>query len=110
MLPGNAYRMRIYIAEDDRYEGIPLYEWIIRKAKNFGLAGATVFRGVEGFGACREIHTTRILMMSEKLPIIMEIVDHLDILERFIPEIEPAIEEGLVTVEPVEVKIFKIKG
>jgi PII-like signaling protein len=102
--------MRIYIAEDDRYEGIPLYEWIIRKAKNFGLAGATVFRGVEGFGARRKIHTTRILMMSEKLPIIMEIVDHLDILERFIPEIEPAIEEGLVTVEPVEVKIFKIKG
>ena len=110
MVPGQAYLLKIYLAEGERYQGLPLFEWIIREAKHVGLAGASVFKGVEGFGATREIHTTRILRLSEKLPVLIEIVDKIENIDNFIPIIEPVIGEGMVTVQKIDIRVVKIKG
>lgn len=108
MKTGPTKLLAIYIAEDARYEGMPLYEWLIRAAKDQGLAGATLIKGMEGYGAHREIHTSRILRMSEKLPVKIEIVDNEEKIDGFITLIEPAIMEGLATVSDVEARIFNI--
>ena len=109
MKVGPAKLLCIYVAEDAKHEGVPLFEWIIREAKHFDLAGATIIRGMEGYGAHREIHTSRILRLSEKLPIKIEIVDNPEKIDSFLPQIESAIAEGLATVQDVDVKIYKIE-
>ena len=96
--------LRIFIGERDRHEHVPLYEWIVRKARERGVAGATVLRGVEGFGATSELHKANILRLSADLPIIVEIVDTEEKIESFLDEIDDAISEGLATVERVEVR------
>ena len=101
--------LRIFIGEQDRREHMPLYEWIVRKARARGLAGATVLRGVEGFGAKSVLHKANLLDLSADLPMVIEIVDTEVAIESFLGEVEDAISEGLVTVEKVEVR-FRRSG
>jgi PII-like signaling protein len=106
-LPEEGYLLRIFIGESDRQEGMSLYEWIVRTARQHGLAGATVLRGLEGFGARSRIHTARILDLSSDLPIIVEIVDTLEKIEGFLPIIDSAISDGLATVEKVQIRFYR---
>jgi PII-like signaling protein len=108
-IPQEGQLLRIFIGETDKYEGRPLYEWIVLEAKANGLAGATVLRGVMGFGANSRIHTSKILRLSEDLPIIIEIVDTLDKLRWFLGHIDPAIGEGLATLEKADVQFYRHK-
>ncbi len=107
ILPEKGHLLRIFIGESDKYEGMPLYEWIVHKAREHCLAGATVLRGLEGFGAHSRIHTTKLLRLSEDLPIVIEIVDTLEKIEKFIPVIDGAITEGLATLERVEIRFYR---
>jgi PII-like signaling protein len=109
MRSADGSRLRIYIGENDRYEKQPLYEWIITEAKAQGLAGATVLRGLMGFGAnTRVIHTFKIERLSEDLPIIIELVDATDKIEVFLSFIEQHIHSSLLTtIEKVEVRFHR---
>lgn len=99
--------LRIFVGESDKHEGMPLYEWVVRSARREGLAGATVLRGLEGFGAHSLLHTAKILRLSSDLPIVIEIVDTEEKIERFLPLIDSAISEGLATIEKVEVHFYR---
>ena len=107
ILPEEGHLLRIFIGEDDRNEGMPLYEWIVRKAREHGLAGATVLRGLEGFGAHSRLHTAKILRLSSDLPIVIEIVDTREKIEAFLPTVDGAITEGLATLERVEIHFYR---
>lgn len=107
VLPEEGYLLRIFIGESDRKDGKLLYEWIVLEAKRQGLAGATVLRGVMGFGASSRIHTAKIERLSEDLPIVIEIVDTHDKLEDFYTSIESSIHEGLATLERVQIRIYR---
>lgn len=107
MLPRDGKLLRIFVGESDKHEGLPLYEWIVRKAREQGLAGATVLRGLEGFGAHSRLHTAKILRLSSDLPIVVEIVDTEEKVEEFLPLIDAAIQEGLATIEKVEVHFYR---
>lgn len=106
-LPQSGKLLRIFIGESDRHKGRPLYEWIVRKAREEGLAGATVLRGLEGFGAHSRIHTAKVLRLSSDLPIVIEIVDTEEKIDAFLPLIDEAVAEGLATVERVEVHFYR---
>ncbi len=106
-LPQQATRLCVYIGEDDRLHGRPLFEAIVEEARRQGLAGATVLRGVSGFGANSRIKTSKILMLSEDLPLLVEIVDAPDKIERFLPFVDEVLGEGLVTMEPVTVLFYR---
>ncbi len=108
-LKGEAKLLRIFIGEADRYKGRPLYEAIVLKAREAGLAGASVFRGIMGFGGHSRIHTARVLRLSEDLPVMIEIVDVPEKIEAFLPLLEEMIGEGLVTLERVEVVWYRGK-
>lgn len=107
MLPEEGHLLRIFIGESDRHDGMLLYEWIVRQARERGLAGATVLRGVEGFGAHSRLHTAKILRLSEDLPIVIEIVDTREKIEAFLPVIDAAIPEGLATLEKVQIRLYR---
>jgi PII-like signaling protein len=107
ILPKDGKLLRIFIGENDRHEGQPLHDWIVRKARERGLAGATVLRGLEGFGAHSRLHTAKILRLSSDLPIVVEIVDTEEKIESFLPLIDDAVGEGLATVERVEVRLYR---
>lgn len=109
-LPREGSLLRIFIGESDRYEGKPLYEWIVEQARASGLAGATVLRGRMGYGARNAIHTSRILRLSEDLPMIVEIVDGREKLKTFLQRIDPAITGGLATLEKAEVRFYRGGG
>lgn len=100
---GTAMRLTVHIGEDDTWHHKPLYHEIVRRARLAGLAGASVFRGVEGYGASSLIHTTRILSLSEDLPIAVVIVDSEERVRAFLPELDEVVTEGLVTLDAVEV-------
>ena len=106
-LPDEGKLLRIFIGENDKHDGLPLFEWIVRTARENGLAGATVLRGLEGFGARSRLHTAKILRLSSDLPVIVEIVDTEEKIETFLPLIDGAIGEGLATVENVEVRFYR---
>ncbi len=109
-LPQEGTLLRVFIGEADKQEGKPLYEWIVLKAREQGLAGATVLRGMMGFGArTRQIHTFRFDTLSEDLPVIVEIVDTSEKLDRFLEVIEPHIKAGLVTLEKAQIKIYRFE-
>ncbi len=110
ILPEKGHLLRIFIGESDKHEGMPLYEWIVQRAREGGLAGATAIRGIEGFGAHSRIHTAKILRLSEDLPVIIEIVDTLEKIENFIPVIDSAITEGLATVEKVNIRFYRSRN
>jgi len=102
-LPEQALMIRIFIGENDRYNGKPLYEQIVLRARELNLAGATVTRGILGFGADSRIHSSKILELSEDLPIVIEIVDTEENIEKLIPFIDETVTEGLVTLEKMRV-------
>lgn len=102
-VPRNAVLLRIIVGEDDRAGRMPLYEAIVLKAREMHLAGATVLRGPMGFGRSSRLHTTKILRLSEDLPIVIEIVDAEERINAFLPELEKLKIEGLVTLEKVTV-------
>src|SRR5215813_3373873 len=102
-IPEDGYLLRIFVGESDKLGHVPLYEAIVLKAREAGLAGATVLRGVMGFGRHSVMHTAKILRLSEDLPIIVEIVDSLENIERFLPILDTMVLEGLVTLEQIRV-------
>ena len=102
-IPEDAYLLKIFVGESDKVGNKPLYEVIVMKAREAGLAGATVFRGVMGFGKNSVLHTAKILRLSEDLPMVIEIVDGLEKIENFLPELDPLIAGGRVTLEQVKV-------
>ena len=102
-IPEDGYLLRIFVGESDKLGHVPLYEAIVLKAREAGLAGATVLRGVMGFGRHSVMHTAKILRLSEDLPIIVEIVDSLEKIEGFVPILDTMVREGLVTLERVRV-------
>jgi len=102
-LQGRAQRLTIFIGESDQWHHKPLYTEIVRRAQRAGLAGASVLRGIEGFGASSQIHTTRLLSLSEDLPLAIVIVDAADRIREFLPELDELISEGLVILDDVEV-------
>jgi PII-like signaling protein len=107
---GPALLARIYIGEADHHDGRPLYEVIVRFLRDRGVAGATVFRGIEGFGANAHLHTSRILRLSEDLPILIEVVDQEDRLRAILPDLEAFVVDGLVTLERVEVIAYRARS
>lgn len=105
--PDDGYLLRVFVGESDRHGHHPLYEAIVLKAREDGLAGATVLRGVMGFGKNSILHTAKILRLSEDLPMVIEIVDTLQKIERFLPKLDEMIADGLVTLEKVRVIQYK---
>lgn len=97
------YLLRIFIGEDDTHQGDPHYHALVRKARDMELAGATVLKGIEGYGANSRIHTANVLRLSEDLPVVIEIVDSKEYIDKFLEETEEMIEEGLVTLEKADV-------
>jgi uncharacterized protein len=106
-IPTQGKLLRIFIGEADRWHGRPLHEVIVERARTSGMAGATAWKGFLGFGAHSRVHTAKVLRLSEDLPIIIEIVDAADKIEAFLPELEDMVQEGLVTVEPTEVLLYR---
>ncbi|WP_053849330.1 DUF190 domain-containing protein [Streptomyces sp. NRRL B-24085] len=102
-LTGSALRLTVYIGENDTWHHKPLYAEIVHRAHAAGLAGASVFRGVEGFGASSLIHTSRLLSLSEDLPVAVVIVDTESRVREFLPQLDELVTEGLVTLEDCEV-------
>ena len=98
-LQSDAYLLRIFIGESDKMNGKPLHEVIVKEARSRGMAGATVLRGFLGFGAHSRIHTSKVLRLSEDLPVVIEIVDKEERINAFLPELDSMISEGLVTME-----------
>ena len=102
-IPENGQLLRIFIGESDHWQGKPLYEALILKAREMGLAGATMMRGLMGYGANSRIHTAKLLRLSEDLPVIVEIVDSQEKISAFLPVIDQMVQEGLVTLESIKV-------
>jgi PII-like signaling protein len=108
-LEGSGKLLRIFLGESDRWHHHSLAEAIIERAREEGLAGATMFRGIEGFGASSRLHTTRILSLSDDLPVLIEIVDREDRIASFLPVIDEMLTDGLVTLENVQVCLHRAR-
>jgi len=106
-IEGPALLARIYIGESDRWEGRPLHQAIVEKLRTSGVAGATVLRGIEGYGRAARVHTAQILRLSEDLPVLIEVVDREDRLRAVLPEIDAMVDGGLITLEHVEVIAYR---
>ena len=106
-IPTEATLLRIFIGESDRCEHVPLYEAIVLKARASHLAGATVLRGPMGFGKSSRLHTSKILRLSQDLPIVVEIVDSEEKIREFLPELHTMLSGGLVTLEKVRVLHYR---
>src|SRR5215468_3745273 len=102
-LEGRALRLTIFVGEGDQWHHKPLYTEIVHRAHKAGLAGASVLRGIEGFGASSRIHTTRLLSLAEDLPVAIIIVDQEERIRAFLPQLDELVAEGLVIIDPVEV-------
>ncbi|MCO5298323.1 MAG: DUF190 domain-containing protein [Candidatus Nanopelagicales bacterium] len=102
-LQGPAMRLTIFVGESDQWHHRPVYTEVVHRAHAAGLAGASVMRGIEGFGASSRVHTTRLLSLSEDLPVAIVIVDTEQRIEAFLPELDELITEGLVILDPVRV-------
>jgi len=102
--------LRIFIGESDTHDGRPLYQAIVETLRRQGLAGATVLRGIEGFGKSSRLHTAHILRLSEDLPIVIECVDADDKIEAVLPALDDMIGDGLITLERVEVRVYRANG
>ena len=105
-IPREAVLLRIFMGEADRADGRPLYEVIVLKAREMQLAGATVLRGPLGFGQSSRLHTSKILRLSEDLPLVIEIVDGPEKIDKFLAAIEPLMVSGLITLEKVQVRQY----
>ncbi|HWZ38104.1 MAG TPA: DUF190 domain-containing protein [Bradyrhizobium sp.] len=109
-IPKQALLLRIFIGEDDTLEGSPLYEAIVLRAREMHMAGATVLRGPMGFGASSRLHTTKILRLSEDLPLVIEIVDSEEKINGFLPTLDQMMSSGLITLEKVQVLQYGTKA
>lgn len=109
-VPEDAVLLRIFIGEDDKHEGIPVYRAIVEAARERHLAGATVLRGPIGFGQSSRLHTAKILRLSEDLPVVIEIVDDAAKIEAFLEHIDPMMTSGLITTEKVKVIRYGTAG
>lgn len=107
VLPTEGCLLRIFIGEGDRHEGRPLYEWLVLRARELGVAGATVLRGAMGYGAHSRLHTFKIERLAEDLPLVLEFVDSRETLERFLADVETVVREGLATMEKAEVRFYR---
>ena len=102
------YLLRIFIGEADKYQGKPLYEWLVVQAKQQGLAGATALRGIMGFGAnSRKIQTFKLTRLSEDMPVVVEIVDTKDRLDAYLESIDESIQAGMATLEKATVRVYR---
>jgi len=106
-IEGQGQLVRIFIGESDRWQGKPLYEAIVNKVREQGCAGATVLRGIEGFGAHSRIHATKVLRLSDDLPIVVEIVDKEERIQSLLPILDEMVGEGLVTLEKVHIIVYR---
>jgi PII-like signaling protein len=106
-LEGEGKLLRLFIGESDRWHGRPLYQAIVERVREEGLAGATVIRGIEGFGADSRLHTSRILRLSEDLPVVIEIVDTPERIDRVVPILDEMVGEGMLTLERVQVVSYR---
>lgn len=109
-IEGESQLVRIFVGESDRYDGKPLFQAIVEKARAAGVAGATVFRGIIGYGANSRIHTASILRLSEDLPVVIEIVDKQERIDKLLPELDAMVGEGLITIEKVRVIAYRHNG
>ncbi|HTL69878.1 MAG TPA: DUF190 domain-containing protein [Candidatus Eisenbacteria bacterium] len=106
-LPAEGKLLRIFVGESDRWQGKPLYEEIVLLARREGMAGATAIKGFLGFGRNSRIHTAKILRLSEDLPVIVEIVDSEEKIDRFLPHLDGMVREGLATLEKANVVLYR---
>jgi hypothetical protein len=106
----DAILLRIFISESDKYEGKPLSKYIVEFFKQEGLAGATVLRGISGFGKTSQLHTTSILRLSDDLPIVIEVVDRKENIDRVKPRLGKIVKEGLITEEEVKIVFYEGKN
>ena len=102
-LAGRALRVTVFLGEDDTWHHKPLHHEIVRRAHDSGLAGASVFHGIEGFGASSRIHTSRLLSLADDLPVAIVIIDAEHKIRQFLPQLDELVEEGLVILDEVEV-------
>jgi uncharacterized protein len=106
-LEGEGKLLRLFIGESDTWHGKPLYQAIVERVRKEGLAGATVIRGIEGFGADSRLHTSRILRLSEDLPVVIEIVDSPEQIDRVVPILDEMVGEGMLTLERVQIVSYR---
>lgn len=106
-IEGEGKLLRIFIGEDDCWEGKPLYQAIVERAREAGLAGATVLRGFMGFGANSRVHTTKILRLSEDLPLVIEIVDSEEKINAILPALDEMVSDGMMTLEKVDIVAYR---
>lgn len=106
-IPTDGKLLRIFLGEQDKWNGQPLYEAIIHLAKKEGMAGATALKGFMGFGAKSHLHTTKLLRLSEDLPIVIEMVDSEEKINRFLPHLDEMVQEGLITLEKAHVILYR---
>lgn len=109
-IEGDGLRLRAYVGESDQWHGRPLYEAIVLLARAEGLAGATVLRGIEGFGAHSRVHTARVMRLSEDLPVLVEIVDRPERVQALVPRLDEMVTEGLITLEPVHIIAYRAEA
>ncbi len=109
-LSGEGVLLRVFVGEMDTYQGRPLYEQIVLKARELNLAGATVLRGIMGFGADSRLHTAKFLRLSEDLPVVIEIVDKEEKVNQLLPFLDEVVKEGLITIERVKVLRYVDSG
>lgn len=109
-IPTEGKLLRIFVGEADRWESQPLYEAIVLEAKRAGMAGATAVKGFMGFGCKSHLHTAKLLRLSEDLPIIIEIVDSEEKIASFLPKLDKMVQEGLITLEKVQVVMYRANG
>ena len=108
-LEGDGKLLRVFIGESDTWHGEPLYKAIVERLRQEGLAGSTVLRGIEGFGASSHLHTARILRLSQDLPIVIEVADTDEQIERILPVLDEMVGNGMVTVEKVHIITYRAK-
>ena len=106
-LEGEGKLLRLFIGESDTWHGKPLYQAIVERVRREGLAGATVLRGIEGFGADSHLHTSRILRLSEDLPVVIGIVDTPEQIDRVVPILDEMVGEGMLTLERVQIVLYR---
>ena len=106
-IEGEGKLLRLFIGESDTWHGKPLYQAIVERVRADGMAGATVIRGIEGFGADSHLHTSRILRLSEDLPVVIEIVDTAERIDRIVPILDEMVSEGMLTLERVQIVSYR---